>query len=78
MWAICFVCPVDFVSQCCRQQALDVFHSHLFNSTDPEVAVIGGGCSLASEALAEISQYYNMSVVSWSISVNSFMGNSWA
>ena len=27
------------------------------------VAIIGTGCSLASEAVAEVSQYYNLSLV---------------
>ena len=52
-----------YLWQCGRQQALDVLHAELFNSTLSPVAVVGGGCSASSEAMAEVTQYYNLSVV---------------
>ena len=48
--------------QCDRHQALEVFHSYLFDN-QPLAALIGAGCPLASEAVAEVSQYYNLSLV---------------
>jgi len=54
-------------SECNRKQALDTFFLHLFNPPH-EVAVVGAGCSVASEALAEIIPYYNLSMVSYASS----------
>lgn len=48
--------------QCDPHEALDVFHLHLF-AAEPLAAVIGAGCSEASEAVAEVAQYYNLSTV---------------
>jgi len=53
---------VCVLMQCNRKQALDTFFLHLFNPPH-EVAVVGAGCSVASEALAEIIPYYNLSMV---------------
>ena len=50
--------------QCERQAALGVLHSRLFDpSSPPVVAVIGAGCALSTVAMAEVSQYYNLSMV---------------
>ena len=38
-------------------------HEGLFDSVIPDVAVIGAGCSLATEAVAQQSRYYFLPVV---------------
>ena len=48
--------------QCTRKGALDPFFTQLFESPRV-VAAVGAGCSIASEALAEVAHYYNFSVV---------------
>ena len=50
--------------QCNRTSALEaLFESTLFPST--KIAVIGSGCSPATEPTAEVSHFYNISQVSW-------------
>ena len=61
VWMCVCLC-VCVLMQCNRKQALDTFFLHLFNPPH-EVAVVGAGCSVASEALAEIIPYYNLSMV---------------
>jgi len=51
-----------YVLQCTRKGALDPFFTQLFESPRV-VAAVGAGCSIASEALAEVAHYYNFSVV---------------
>lgn len=56
--------------QCDEKVALDELHSSLFGfpqRMNPlgQVAIIGAGCSLATKAVAEISQYYNLTVVNF-------------
>ena len=48
--------------QCTRKGALSTFFTHLFEPPE-EIAVIGAGCSVASEAVAEIVDYYNLTMV---------------
>ncbi len=56
-------CNVCFL-QCDRKEALDVLHSELLESTAPDVAILGAGCSTATEAVAELAQFYSLPVVS--------------
>ena len=45
--------------QCNRTVSLDVLHHQLLNEPR-KIAVIGSGCSVATEPTAEISHYYNI------------------
>ena len=56
------VCVCVCVLQCTRKGALDAFFTQLFESPRA-VAAVGAGCSIATEALAEVAHYYNFSVV---------------
>ena len=54
--------------KCDRTSALDaLFKNTLFPYTPPKIAVIGAGCSLATEPTAEVSHYYNISQVSMKV-----------
>lgn len=59
---VILVCVCVYVLQCTRKGALDPFFTQLFESPRV-VAAVGAGCSIASEALAEVAHYYNFSVV---------------
>lgn len=48
--------------QCNRTVALDVFFDQII-SEPTKLAVMGSGCSVATEPTAEISHYYNISQV---------------
>ena len=49
--------------QCNRTAALDGLFTQLFQPPQEKVALIGSGCSTATEATAEISHYYNITQV---------------
>ena len=57
--------------QCTRKGALTTFFTHLFEPPE-EIAVIGAGCSVASEAVAEIVDYYNLTMVEMKLFVTSY------
>ena len=49
--------------QCKRQKSYDAFFDGILS--DPvKLAVVGSGCSVATEPIAEISHYWNISQVS--------------
>ena len=56
--------PDNEFIQCNRTAALDGLFKQLFQSPQEKVALIGSGCSVATEATAEISHYYNITHVS--------------
>ena len=49
--------------QCTRVESLNVFLKDVLYSTVPKIAVIGCGCSVATEPVAEISHHWNISQV---------------
>ena len=52
------------VLQCSRTTALDVFFEQILSETEyQKLAVIGAGCSLATEPTAEISHQFNITQV---------------
>ena len=48
--------------QCNRTLSLDALHSQILHEPR-KLAVIGSGCSVATEAGAEVSHYYNITQV---------------
>ena len=53
-----------FLLQCVRTIALDaLFNQLLAEDGISKVAVLGCGCSLATEPTAEVSHYYNVTQV---------------
>lgn len=57
--------------QCTRTGGLDaLFEDTIFRSPDNKIALIGSGCSLATEPTAEVSHYYNISHVSFIVIFN--------
>ena len=56
--------PNNELIQCNRTAALDGLFKHLFQPPQGKIALIGSGCSAATEATAEISHYYNITHVS--------------
>ena len=48
------------VTQCTTQEAVKALFNQLPYSEPKRIALIGGGCSVASEAIAEISQHFGM------------------
>ena len=53
-----------FCMQCSRTTALDVFFEQILSETEyQKLAVIGAGCSLATEPTAEISHQFNITQV---------------
>ena len=53
----------SFFLQCNRTISLDVLYSQLLHEPR-KLAIIGGGCSIATEPTAEVSHYYNITQVS--------------
>ena len=49
--------------QCTRSDSLDVFFEDILFSVVPKIAVIGCGCSTATEPVAEISHHWNITQV---------------
>ena len=49
--------------QCDKKAALDGLFTQLFQPPQEKVALIGSGCSVATEATAEISHYFNITQV---------------
>ena len=49
--------------QCARTDSLEVFFKDIRNKPQPKIAVVGCGCSVATEAVAAISHYWNISQV---------------
>ena len=52
-----------FQLQCTRTDSLDVFFKDTQLSSVPKIAVIGCGCSIATEPVAEISHQWNITQV---------------
>lgn len=59
---------VYFQLQCDRSVALDEFLKSVSVGSD-KIALFGCGCSIATEAVAEISSFWNITHVSFIISV---------
>ncbi|CAI8019329.1 Gamma-aminobutyric acid type B receptor subunit 2, partial [Geodia barretti] len=53
-------------SKCTRTDSLDAFFQETQDGTVPKIAVIGCGCSTATEPVAEISHYWNITQISFS------------
>ena len=51
------------IIQCSRTESLNVFFNEIQVSSVPKIAIIGCGCSTATEPVAEISHYWNISQV---------------
>ena len=49
--------------QCTRTDSLDVFFEDTQLDAVPKIAVIGCGCSVATEPVAEISHHWNITQV---------------
>lgn len=49
--------------QCNRSSSLKAFHDDVFSGPD-RIALLGCGCSVATEPVAETSHYWNISQVS--------------
>ena len=61
---MCMVDGLLCVLQCSRTTALDVFFEQILSETEyQKLAVIGAGCSLATEPTAEISHQFNITQV---------------
>ena len=52
------------VMQCSRQVALSSFYTQMFQPPT-KLGVIGSGCSVATEATAEVAYYFNLTQVSF-------------
>ena len=50
--------------QCNRTRSLDLFFATVPQATPPVLGLLGCGCSVASEPVAEIIHYWNISQVS--------------
>ena len=50
--------------QCKRERALDIYFDGIFVGRPKKLAVVGCGCSVATEPVAEISHQWNISHVS--------------
>lgn len=55
--------------QCDRTLSLDAFLSNVSVGSE-KIAVFGCGCSLATEAVAEISSFWNITHVSYVVTLN--------
>ncbi len=61
---IAFITPSIYILlQCNRQVAMSSFFSSILQPP-VKLAVIGGGCSVATEPTAELSYFYNLTQVS--------------
>ena len=49
--------------QCNRRRSLDIFLKGVLSESITELAVVGCGCSSATEPVAEIIQQWNISLV---------------
>lgn len=54
---------LHFNLQCSRGHGLDALHEGLFDDIRPDVAVLGAGCSVATEAVTQQAKYYTLPVV---------------
>ena len=54
---------IDLIQQCIRTDSLDAFFKDTQLSAVTKIAVIGCGCSTATEPVAEISHYWNITQV---------------
>ena len=50
--------------KCHRETSLDVFFEGIFVDSPKKLAIVGCGCSTATEPVAEISHQWNISLVS--------------
>ena len=53
----CFIC------QCNRQHSIKALFDQVPYSEPKRIALIGGGCSVATEAIAQVSYYFNITQV---------------
>ena len=53
---------ISYHAQCNRTVSLAALHTQIINAPT-KIAVIGSGCSIATEASAEISHFYNLTQV---------------
>ena len=60
---LCSRIIVFYFMLCSRTKSLDAFFSEIQASSLPKIAIIGCGCSPATEPVAEISHYWNISQV---------------
>ena len=60
-----------FYVQCNRTLSFDALHSQILHEPK-KVAIIGSGCSVATEAAAEVSHYYNITQVNWVYCLESY------
>ena len=51
------------IMQCNRTRSLDLFFSTVTQATPPVLGLLGCGCSVASEPVAEIIHHWNISQV---------------
>ena len=51
--------------QCDRTRSLDLFFATVAQADPPVLGLLGCGCSVASEPVAEIIHHWNISQVSW-------------
>ena len=56
---------INIASQCTRTNSLEAFFEDFVSSSTPKIALVGCGCSPATEPVAEISHYWNISQVSY-------------
>ena len=59
---IVVMCNHFIIIQCNRTESLNALHSLIFREPK-KLAVIGSGCSVATEPTAEVSHYYNVTQV---------------
>ena len=62
--------------RCSRTAALNAFFDMIHHSNKQKIAVIDSGCSLATEAIAEISHYYNITHVGKSLEYTTLLSSS--
>ena len=55
-----------YVLQCNRRRAIKALFSQVPYSEPKRIALVGGGCSVASEAIAEVSYHFNITQVRYS------------
>ena len=64
VWLIARYLKMHYLQiECNRTAALDALFRQMFDSSHSFVALIESGCSVATEATAEVSHYYNITQV---------------
>ena len=57
-----YISAIPFLLQCDRKVGLDALHFQLLREPR-KIAVLGAGCSVATEPTAQVSHYYNITQV---------------